>query len=82
MCQFRRDHSNLDENLQSYSQSIFIHSSNKNNFVRQFLYVNVYVYIYMTIYELFLIFKLNFQLKIFVKKQPTRENDEFNINYV
>lgn len=42
----------------------------------------MYMYIYMSIYELFLIFKLNFQLKIFVKKQPTRENGEFNINYV
>lgn len=42
----------------------------------------IYMYIYMTIYELFLIFKLNFQLKIFVKKQPTRQNGEFNINYV
>lgn len=70
MCQFRRDHSNLDENLQSHNRSMFIRSSNKNNFVRQFSYVNmyVYIYIYMTIYELFLIFKLNFQLKIFVKK--------------
>lgn len=40
------------------------------------------MYVYMTIYELFLIFKLNFQLKIFVKEQPTRQNGEFNINYV
>lgn len=47
------------------------------------IYMYLYIYIYITIYELFLIFKLNFQLKIFVKKkQPTRENDEFNINYV